>query len=289
MFKITGSDGKEYGPVAAETLREWLRQGRVNGQTKVQPEGAADWRCLRDVAEFAAELAGTPAILPGAAAALPAGSEQRSKMALWSLILGILGFFTFGVTALIGLVLGIVALVKIKGSQGRLTGSGQATAGIVTSGIALVFLPIIAILLAMLLPALAQAKSKAMSINCMNNMKQLALGVRMYSTDNKDAFPAAGKWCDAINSYVGSPRVFVCPSQPTARCGYAFNAKVAGLTVDKVNSRTVLLFESDAGWNAAGGADLLVAHHQSRVNVAFADGHVEVVSAAKLKDLRWDP
>jgi prepilin-type processing-associated H-X9-DG protein len=289
MFKIIGSDGKEYGPVATEKLREWLRQGRINGQTKVQPEGSADWRSLRDVAEFAADLAGPAASTPGALPPPPTGPVQGSKMAVWSLVLGILGFFTFGLTAVAGLVLGIVALVKIKGSQGGLTGSGKATAGIVTSGIALFFVPIIAILLGLLLPALSQAKSKAMSINCMNNLKQLALGVRMYSSDNKDTFPVAAKWCDAINSYVGTPRVFVCPTQPTARCSYAFNTKLAGLTEDKVNPQTVLIFESDAGWNGAGGAELAVPHHKPRLNVAFADGHVELVAAEKLKDLRWEP
>ena len=200
MFKIIGGDGKEYGPIPADTLRDWLRQGRVNGSTRVLPDGAAEWRELRDLPEFQAELAAErPAIpRPTAVAATPvpaaAGpSAPRSGLATSSLVLGILGFLTFGITSLIGLILGIVALVKINGSQGRLGGKGLATAGIVTSGVGLVFVPIIALLAALLFPALAQAKSKAQQTVCMNNLKQLGLAVRMYATDNNDTFPAAGK------------------------------------------------------------------------------------------------
>jgi competence protein ComGC len=286
MYKIIGADGKEYGPVSTEQLRQWLREGRVNSQTQIQPEGASDWQPLSALPEFAAELSPPAATsLPGVA---PAGPAKTSGMAITSLVLGILGLFSCGITALFGLILGIIALVKIRNSQGRLSGNGLAIAGIIVSGIFLLMLPLYA---AMMLPALAKAKERAQTINCVNNVKQLGLAVRMYATDNNDQFPSAAKWCDAIQSYVQSPKPFQCAADPSQRCAFAYNRKLDGLKLDGIDPQTVLFFESSAGWNAAGGRELFSAHKHSRTRivVGFADGSVQQLPRSQLETLRWDP
>jgi len=52
-YKIIGADLIEYGPVSAEQIRQWIAEGRVNAETKLQPEGTAEWKPLAEVPEFA--------------------------------------------------------------------------------------------------------------------------------------------------------------------------------------------------------------------------------------------
>ena len=40
MYKIIGTDGKQYGPVNADEIRRWRAENRVNAQTLLQVEGA---------------------------------------------------------------------------------------------------------------------------------------------------------------------------------------------------------------------------------------------------------
>jgi prepilin-type N-terminal cleavage/methylation domain-containing protein/prepilin-type processing-associated H-X9-DG protein len=108
----------------------------------------------------------------------------------------------------------------------------------------LVVIAIIAILAAMLLPALASAKARAQRMDCASAMKQLGLGLSIFTSDNNEHYPPAGwafgpltqpiihiTWDSLINGYIGghntqadmevgyilngaggAPKVLVCPA-----------------------------------------------------------------------------
>ncbi|HTV63766.1 MAG TPA: DUF4190 domain-containing protein [Verrucomicrobiae bacterium] len=213
---------------------------------------------------------------------------KTSALAITSLVLGILGLFSCGVTAFIGLILGIIAMVKVQSSGGKLKGFGLALAGTIVSALFVFMIPIFA---AMLLPALAAAKQRAQEINCVNSEKTLVSATRMYSDDHTNSLPPSATWCDAIKPFVGSEKSFQYPGGNPGRCDFAFNAKLDGMAESKVNPETVMIFESDSGWNASGGREIMSSHlRNGRIFVvALADGSIQTVNQSQLDSLRWDP
>ena len=294
MYKVLGIDQKEYGPVSAEVVLRWLKEGRANASTKVQAEGATEWKSLAEFPEFAGAVAwgrrpppipGRPA-LPSTPPRSPPGKTCGQATA--SLVFAILGVATCGLTSLVGLPLGIVALNKIRKSGGRLMGQGLAIAGICVSGVFVLMLPVVA---AIVFPVFAQERNQAQAARCVNNLNQLGLAMRMYANDQSDRFAPASNWCDALQAYVSSPAVFTCKTGSSGqRCHYGFNARLGGLEEGRVNPKTVLLFEIDGGWDVSGGPErMLRKPRHATLNICYADGTVEQLAPSRAAQLRWDP
>jgi len=59
-YHVIGGDTKEYGPIWAEDIRNWIAEGRVNAQSLAKGEGETAWRTLASFPEFADALKSAP-------------------------------------------------------------------------------------------------------------------------------------------------------------------------------------------------------------------------------------
>ena len=109
----------------------------------------------------------------------------------------------------------------------------------------LVVIAIIAILAAMLMPALQKAREMGRTMSCVSNAKQIALSINQYAMDNSETLPfqifgtsasspqnypglensgldSKSRWYSAIFRYVGNKKVYLCPStsQVNMNVGY---------------------------------------------------------------------
>ena len=64
MYFIQGADQKEYGPVSADQLRQWIAENRLNRFSAARSEGEATWKTLGDFPEFAEALGIAPPVTP---------------------------------------------------------------------------------------------------------------------------------------------------------------------------------------------------------------------------------
>lgn len=134
MYKVIGADGKEYGPVSTEQLKQWLVEGRANAQTRVLPEGGVEWQPLATLPDFSGEFLRQP-VSPIQSVPI----RKTNPLALTGMILGIVAVtlglcccygFPFNVA---GIVFSILGLVQIKKSPEQYSGKGMAITGLILS------------------------------------------------------------------------------------------------------------------------------------------------------------
>ncbi|HTI71101.1 MAG TPA: DUF4190 domain-containing protein [Candidatus Limnocylindria bacterium] len=144
------------------------------------------------------------------AAGLPVGSGTSDTLAVTSLVLGIATFVCGCVAGIPAVICGHMARQRVRKDPARYGGAGMALAGLILGYFFMfVWVPIGA---GMLLPALAKAKERAQRVACVNNLKNIGLAVRIWSTDHGDKMPVGFL---QITNELTSPKILICPSDPT--------------------------------------------------------------------------
>jgi len=144
MYKILGADRNEYGPVAADQVRQWISEHRLNAQSLARLEGTEDWKPLAQFPEFADALATpVPATLPQALATLSPlpsaamNAPRTNPMALTGFIMGLLTCVMcccYGMPFnILSIVFSSIALYQISQNPEVEKGKGFAIAGLIIS------------------------------------------------------------------------------------------------------------------------------------------------------------
>jgi len=142
MYTIKGHDGKEYGPVDAAQVQQWLGQGRVDSSTLIRAEGSTDWRSLGSFPEFVG--AGVPPPIRPATPPPPANTistliPYRNAPALIAYYLGV-----FSLIPCVGFFLGLAAVVlgifglKQASKHPEAKGKAHAWTGIILGTLVLI-------------------------------------------------------------------------------------------------------------------------------------------------------
>lgn len=132
--------------------------------------------------------------------------------------------------------------------------------------------------------AMEASKTAAKSTACISNLKQLALATIMFTADNDDVLKTtAAKWKTSIWPYCKNEGLFTCPEDPKGTLSYSFNSSLANVSMAKIKNpaNTVLAYEGSGG--------KLKFRHNDKAAVAFADGHVKLLTKDQAKTLSWKP
>lgn len=110
-YRIVGGDQQEYGPISAETVRQWLQEGRLDRNSRMKAEGSPIWKRVCDFPEFAdvappaPEVGAPPGV--GTAFAVPGGREAAVARVQGAAT----GLTVTGILCLVAVALGLASTV----------------------------------------------------------------------------------------------------------------------------------------------------------------------------------
>jgi type II secretory pathway pseudopilin PulG len=151
----------------------------------------------------------------------------RRGLAIASLVLGILGLFTLGIVgvgALLGIVLGVVALVKAGREPAVYGGKGMAVAGIALCVLSVVVMPfILGIVAAIAIPSFLRARVSANEAATIADIRAVISAQAAYQTSNSgfyDRLECLAAPTSCLPSYTGAPPLSAELAQAQVKNGY---------------------------------------------------------------------
>ena len=167
----------------------------------------------------------------------------------------------------------------------------------------LVVIAIIAILAAILFPVFGKAREKARTINCTSNLRQIVMGIQMFSQDNNEQLPGGTTWVTATGLAAGSKALHCLDDSVVGDVSYGYNGELvmangAGVLLGAIASPASVGLVTDATATGVYGPNLVIptsavpsgssttiapasfAIRHIGVNIAYADGHVAFATDA---------
>ena len=180
-YYYLNSSEEVVGPFKLSDLDSIYQDGKITGATQVCEEGNQNWMPFFKVPRPTA-----PQQIPTAVSKpdinLPSSIPKTAGLATASLVCGITSLFLLLLTGIPAVITGHMALGKIKKSQGRLQGSGQATTGLILGYISIALTLIIAVLAGLATPAIVAAKKSADKAKTITNAKQISIAMWDFET-----------------------------------------------------------------------------------------------------------
>ncbi len=186
---------------------------------------------------------------------------QGSGMAITAFVLALCGLIFCGPLAVVGLILGIIALNKGTGSR------GLAIASICIAPVALLWM---VVMIGIFLPALGKARQAAQQIKSSTQLRMIGQALAIYAQNNRDHFPEAGADWKArlISNGSVSAEMFEAPGAAPGQESYFYNPAAKSM-----NATSILVYENPDLWRGRG------------MNVVFGDNHVEWVAGDQYRRL----
>lgn len=193
-------------------------------------------------------------------------------MAVSGLVVSIIGCCV-PLLGFVGIILGIVAMVRAKSDARRYGGGGIALGAIIVGALSLLVSILAVVLIGISLPAVAKARGAARQAVVSTHMKQIGMGLFQYADDNRGWLPEEhADLASRLSQYGVQPSVFQSPRAP-AGAADAFVYLAPGSVEKFRNPSVVVVMHENPAYVEFGS-----------IVVLFGDGHVAPVREAEFRD-----